>query len=71
MAEGQIREWSYCRARRGHENRVLPPQDSSSTLVASMAAVWNATPVEIKEETNQLRLKKQMKDFCASKVHKH
>jgi hypothetical protein len=71
MAEGRIREQSHCRATRGCENRVLPPQDSSSTLVASMAAVWNATLAEIKEETNQLRWKKQIKDFCASKVHKH
>jgi hypothetical protein len=70
-AEGRIREQSHCRARRGRENKVLPPQDSYSTLVASMAAVWNATPAEIKEETNQLRWKKQIKDFCASKVHKH
>jgi hypothetical protein len=71
MAEGQIREHSHCRVRTRRENKVLPPQDSSSTLVASMAAVWNATPAEIKEETNQLRWKKQIKDFCASKVHKH
>jgi hypothetical protein len=72
MAEGRIREQSQLyRATRGRENKVLPPQDSSSTLVASMAAVWNATPAEIKEETNQLRWKKQIKDFCASKVHKH
>jgi hypothetical protein len=70
-AEGRIREQSHCRARRGRENKVLPPQDSYSTLVASMAAVWNATPAEIKEETNQLRWMKQIKDFCASKVHKH
>jgi hypothetical protein len=71
MAEGRIREQSNCRATRGRENKVLPPQDSSSTLVASMAAVWNATPAEIKEETNQLTWKKQIKNFCASKVHKH
>jgi hypothetical protein len=51
-------------------NQFLP-EDSSSTLVASMAAVWNATLAEIKVETNQLRWKKQIKDFCASKVHKH
>jgi hypothetical protein len=29
------------------ENGRLPPQDSSATLVATFAAVWNATPEEI------------------------
>jgi HSP90 family molecular chaperone len=71
MAEGRIREQSHCRATWGCENKMLPPKESSSTLVASMAAVWNATPAEIKDETNQLRWKKQIKDFCTSRVRKH
>jgi hypothetical protein len=72
MAEGQIRKQSHCRATRGRENKVLPPQDSSLTMVANMAAVWNAIPAAIKEETNQLRWKKQKKQiFFASRVHEH
>jgi hypothetical protein len=52
MAAGLIHEKSHNRAMRGRENGLLPPKESSATLVVSLAAVGNATTAEIKEEVN-------------------
>jgi hypothetical protein len=48
MAEGHIHLMQDVRATRCNVQGILPPQDSSSTLVASMASVWNVMPFEIK-----------------------
>jgi hypothetical protein len=48
---------------------ILPPKDSSSTLVASMASVWNVMPLEIKEEEQEAKWKKKIQTFCAEKAH--
>jgi hypothetical protein len=50
MAEGRIRLTQDVRTTRCNVQGILQPQDSSSTLVASMASVWNVMPSEIKEE---------------------
>jgi hypothetical protein len=63
MAEGRVREQSQNRAMRRRENGLRPPHDFSTTLVASMAAVWNTTQEEIKEKVNPM----QIKDFGAMK----
>jgi hypothetical protein len=41
----------------------------SSTLVASMASVWNVMPSEIKEEEQEAKWKKKIKTFCAKNAH--
>jgi hypothetical protein len=67
MAEGRIRLTQDVRTTRCNVQGTLPPQDSSSTLVASMASVWNVMPSEIKEEVDQSKWKRQIRSFCANK----
>jgi hypothetical protein len=66
MAEGRICLTQYVRAIRCNVQGILPPQDSSSTLVASMASVWNVMPSAIKEEWDQSKWKRQIRSFCAN-----
>jgi hypothetical protein len=67
MAEGRIRLMQDVRGTRCNVQGILPPQDSSSTLVASMASVWNVMPSAIKEEGDQSKWKRQIKSFCANR----
>jgi hypothetical protein len=60
MAEGRIRLVQDVRATRCNVQGILPPQDSSLTLVAPMASVWNVMPSEIKEEEQEAKWKKKI-----------
>jgi hypothetical protein len=52
MAEGRICLAQDVRATRCNMQVILPPQDSSSTLVASMASMRNVMQSYIKEEVD-------------------
>jgi hypothetical protein len=52
ITASRTQEQSHNRATKGRENGLLPPQDSSAPLIASISAVGNAMPAEIKEEVN-------------------
>jgi hypothetical protein len=69
MAEGRICLAQDVQATRCNVQGILPPQDSSSTLVASMASVWNVMPSEIKEEEQEAKWKKKIKTLPAEKPH--
>jgi hypothetical protein len=69
MAEGRIPLAQDVRATRCNVQGILPPQDSSLTLVASMASMWSVMPSEIKEEEQEAKWKKKIKTFCAEKAH--
>jgi hypothetical protein len=65
MAEGRVSHAQDVRADRCNVQGILPPQNSLSTLVASMASVWKGMPSEIKEEVDLSKWKRQIKSFCA------
>jgi hypothetical protein len=67
MAEGHIRLKQDVRTTKCNVQGILPPQDSSSTLVASMASVWNVMLSEIKEEGDQSKWKRQIRSFAANR----
>jgi hypothetical protein len=69
MAEVGICLLRDVRATRCNVQGTMPPQDSSSTLVASMASVWNVMPSEIKVEEREAKWKKKIKTLCAEKAH--
>jgi len=69
MGEGRVRFSQTIRTTRNKEQGVLPPQDSSSTLISSMAAVWNVLPPEIKQEPRPEKWSKEIRQFCAKRAH--
>jgi hypothetical protein len=69
MADGRIRLAQDVRATRCNVQGILPPQDFSLTLGASLASVWNVMPSEIKEEEQEAKWKKKIKTFCAENAH--
>jgi hypothetical protein len=66
---GRVRRPQTVRLTRSVEQGLLPPQESSSTLISSMAAVWNVMPRDIKEEEQEAKWKKKIKTFCAKNAH--
>lgn len=65
MVSGRIRHSQTTRVTRNQEQGLLPSQDSSNTLVSTMATVWNYVPDKIKKEENPGKCKQEIKKFCA------
>jgi hypothetical protein len=66
---GRVRRPQTVRLTRSVEQGLLPPQESSTTLISSMEAVWNVMPGDIKEEEQDAKWKKKIKTFCAENAH--
>jgi hypothetical protein len=62
---GRVRRLQTVRLTRSVEQGLLPPQKSSTTLISSMAAVWNVMLGDIKKEEQEAKWKKKIKTFCA------
>jgi hypothetical protein len=66
---GRVRRPQTVRLTRSVEQGLLPPQELSTSLILSMAAVLNVMPGDIKEEEQEAKWKKKIKTFCAKNAH--